>query len=49
MDANNEFQANESITTIQGMPIQCIECFDDGCFVVGQGASLLVWKNNESI
>ena len=45
----NEYQINETITTIQGMPIQCIESFEDGSFVVGQKATLLVWKNNESI
>ena len=45
----NEYQINESITTIQGMPIQCIECFEDGSFIVGQKATLHVWKNNESI
>jgi len=45
----NEYQINESITTIQGMPIHFIECFEDGSFIVGQKTSLHVWKNNESI
>ena len=45
----NEYQTNESITTIQGMPIHFIECFEDGSFIVGQKTSLHVWKNNESI
>ena len=49
MDGNNEYQVNETISHIKGMPIQCIECFEDGSFLVGQKASLQFWKNNESI
>ena len=49
LDGNNEYQVNEIITTIQGMPIQCIECFEDGSFIVGQKTTLHIWKNNESI
>ena len=45
----NEYKINESITKIQGIPIQCIESFEDGSFLVGQKAILHVWKNNESI
>ena len=45
----NEYQINESITTIQGIPIHFVECFEDGSFIVGQKTSLHVWKNNESI
>ena len=45
----NEYQINESITTIQGMPINCIKCFEDGSFILGQNVTLHVWKNNESI
>ena len=45
----NEYQVNESIITIQGLPINCIECFEDGSFVVGQKSTLHVWRNNESI
>ena len=45
----NDFIINEFITTIKGMSIQCIECLEDGSFVVGQKSTLHVWKNNESI
>ena len=44
-----ENKVSENITIIQGMPIECIECFEDGSFVVGQNKSLHFWKNNESI
>ena len=44
-----ENKVSETITIIQGMPIECIECFEDGSFVVGQNKSLHFWKNNESI
>jgi WD40 repeat protein len=46
---DNEYQVNEYITLIKGIPIQSIECFEDGSFVVGQKTSLHVWRNNESI
>ena len=45
----NLYLISENITIIQGIPIQCIECFEDGSFIVGQKASLHVWRNNESI
>lgn len=45
----NEYQLNEYITIIQGMPIHCIQCFEDGSFIVGQNTSLHIWKNYESI
>lgn len=45
----NEYQVNESIITIQGIPINCIECFEDGSFIVGQKTTIHFWKNNESI
>ena len=45
----NKYKSNENITTLQGMPIQCIECFEDGSFVVGRNIFLHFWKNNESI
>lgn len=42
-------ESSETITTIQGLPIQCIECFEDGSFILCQNTTLQVWKNNESI
>ena len=44
-----EYQLSEFIKSIQGLPINCIECFEDGSFVLGQKTTLHVWKNNESI
>ena len=44
-----EYQLNEYITIIKGSSINCIECFKDGSFIVGQKTALHVWKNNESI
>ena len=43
-----EYQQNEYIKIIKGSPINCIECFEDGSFIVGQKTQLHVWKNNES-
>ena len=45
----NEYILSEYIKTINGLPINCIECFEDGSFIVGQKTTLHVWKNNESI
>ena len=45
----SEYILSEYIKTINGLPINCIECFEDGCFVVGQKTTLHIWKNNESI
>lgn len=44
-----EYQLNEYIKSIYGLPINCMECFEDGSFIVGQKTKLHVWKNNESI
>ena len=44
-----EYQLSEYIKSIIGLPINCMEVFDDGSFIVGQKTTLHVWKNNESI
>ena len=44
-----EYQLNEDIKSIRGLPINCVECFDDGSFIVGQKTTIHIWKNNESI
>ena len=44
-----EYQLSENITSINGIAINCLECFEDGSFAVGQKATLHIWKNNESI
>ena len=44
-----EYQLSEFIKSIKGMPINCIQCFEDGSFIVGQKTTVHVWKNNESI
>jgi hypothetical protein len=44
-----EYQLSEFIKNIKGMPINCIQCFEDGSFIVGQKTTVHVWKNNESI
>ena len=50
LDLNNqEYQVNEILNIIRGMPINCIECFEDGSFILGQKTTVHVWKNNESI
>ena len=50
LDLNNEeYQINEYLNIIRGLPINCIECFEDGSFILGQKATVHVWKNNESI
>ena len=45
----SEYILSEYIKTINGLAINCIECFEDGSFVVGQKTTLHIWKNNESI
>ena len=45
----NEYQLSEYIKSIYGLPINCIQCFEDGSFIVGQKTTVHVWKNNESI
>ena len=45
----NEYQLSENIKSINGLPINCIECFEDGSFIVAQKTTLHIWKNNESI
>ena len=40
----NEYILSEYIKTINGLPINCIECFEDGSFIVGQKTTLHVWK-----
>ena len=45
----NEYQVSEYIKSINGLPINCIQCFEDGSFIVGQKTTVHVWKNNESI
>ncbi len=44
-----EYQLSEYIKSIIGLPINCMEVFDDGSFIVGQKTTLHIWKNNESI
>ena len=44
-----EYQLSEYIKSIIGLPINCLEVFDDGSFIVGQKTTLHIWKNNESI
>ena len=44
-----EYQLSEYIKSINGLPINCMECFEDGSFIVGQKTTLHIWKNNESI
>ena len=44
-----EYQLSEYIKSINGLPINCLECFEDGSFIVGQKTTLHIWKNNESI
>ena len=46
---NNEYKVSENINTMKGLPIQCIECLEDGSFLAGQNITLHIWKNNESI
>ena len=44
-----EYQLSEYIKSIIGLPINCMEVFDDGSFNVRQKTTLHIWKNNESI
>ena len=44
-----EYQLSENIKSINGLAINCLECFEDGSFAVGQKTTLHIWKNNESI